>query len=388
MGLFNSISDFLSGGNQSKAEYAANRAVDNLEALQTPDVTEMRLYLEGLVQQGQITPEEAQVYMQEASSAEDITTDPKLKQAQLDALASLQEIGENGMTAMDRAKLSKIAGQEASADRGRRDQIISNAYERGVGGSGLEVLASLKSGQDASTRQAERDLDVEAMAQERALQALQAGGKLGGEIQSQDFNQELAKSQAKDAINAFNTSNRNQIGLANTGFKNAAQEKNLAERQRVADANVNTRNAQQQYNKQLPQQDFENKYKKAGGVAQGYNAVADQYNNSGRNVTNLIGTGIQAGATASDEDVKENIEEFNAEDFLNKLVPSTFNYKDPKYGEGKQVGVMAQDIEKGAPQMVSEDAEGVKRVDYSKAAGPLFASLASLNDRINKLEKK
>ena len=54
-------------------------------------------------------------------------------------------------------------------------------------------------------------------------------------------------------------------------------------------------------------------------------------------------------------------------------------------GEGKQVGVMAQDIEKEVPQMVQDTPEG-KVVDYNKAGGPILASMASLHDRLKKLE--
>lgn len=49
---------------------------------------------------------------------------------------------------------------------------------------------------------------------------------------------------------------------------------------------------------------------------------------------------------------------------------------------------MAQDIEKGAPQAVKEDADGTKMVDYNKLGGPILASLADMNDRLKKVEGK
>jgi len=54
-------------------------------------------------------------------------------------------------------------------------------------------------------------LDVSAQAQSRALQALMQGGQLGGQIRQQDFGEQSEKAQAQDAINRFNTANRQQV---------------------------------------------------------------------------------------------------------------------------------------------------------------------------------
>lgn len=391
MGFFDSISDFMSGGNYGESEYAANRAVDALENLRTPDVSEMVLRLEEAVRQGEMTPEDAKLFLQQQSDANNISTDPKLMKAQTDALDSLQDIGQNGMTDMDRAKLAKIASQEATQSRGAREAILSNANARGVGGSGVELMSSLQNAQGTADRQAERDTEVAGMAQERALQALQGAGVLGGQMQDRSFSQQLAKSDRNDAINQFNTANMNQSGQFNTKARNDAAAANLAEKQRIADANVAQRNQQQQYNKDLAQRDFDNKYRKAGGVATGLNGLADTYNQKGQQTSQMVGSGIQAGATAiaaSDENFKTDIEDFDASDFLDSLTPTKFKYKNPeKHGEGTRVGVMAQDMEKKAPELVVEGEDG-KYIDYNKAGGRLFASLADMNQRLKKVEGK
>lgn len=392
MSLFSSIGDFLSGGNQGKAADASQAAVDALASLQTPDVTQMQIQLEQLVNQGILTPEQAQTYLQSPSAFNNIQTDPALQQAQQDALSSLQDIGEGGMTDMDRAQLAQIQQQEQSSARGARDAILQQAQARGAGGSGMELLAQLQNAQDAATRQSARDTDVAGQAQQRALQALQAAGTLGGQMQQQSFNQQAQKAQANDAISQFNAQTQNQMGQYNTTAKNNAQATNLQNAQRIADANTATRNAQQQYNKQLAQQDFENRYKKAGGTASAYQNQAGQFNAAGQQTMNLVGSGIQAGATAaaaaSDERLKEDVEPFDASAFLDSLTPSKYNYKNPaKHGEGKQVGVMAQDVEKEVPQMVKEGPDG-KYLDYNKAGGPIFASMAELHERLKKLEGK
>lgn len=392
MSIISSISNFLSGGAQGQATDAAQAGVDALASLQTPDVAAMQLELEQLVQQGVLTPEEAQTYLQEASKTADIQTNPALRQAQMDALASMQEIGEGGLTASDKAALSGIQSQEQTASRGAREAIIADAQAKGMGGSGLELMAQLKNQQDAATRQSQRDLDVAGMAQDRALQAIQAAGQMGGNIQQQDFGQQFQQGQAQDAINQFNTQNMNQVGMVNTKAANDAAATNLQNKQRIADANTTTRNTQQQYNKQLAQQDFDNRYKRAGGTASAYQNLAGQYNANAAQNMQVVGSAIQAGGTAaaaSDEELKDDITDFDASKFLDDLTPSKYQYKDKKYGDGKQVGVMAQQIEKEVPQMVMDTPEG-KMVDYSpkKAGGPIFASLADIHNRLKKIEGK
>lgn len=295
--MANMLQDFFSGGNADKAEKATKKAVDQFD-IGLPSVEDQALNLEQLVQQGVLTPEEAQVILQKDSALNDITLDPKLQQAQMDALASLQDIGQNkGLTDMDRAQLAQIESQENAASRGQREAIIQNAQARGLGGSGIELLSQMQNQQDAATRKSARDTDVAGMAQARALQALQQAGSLGGQIQQADFGRQAEVARANDAIAQFNTQTQNQNSAANTLARNQAAAANLAEQQRVADQSAGIRNQQQQANKSLYQTDFDNKAKLAGGKSGAYQNQAAGFNQQGQQNQQLIGTGIQAAAT-------------------------------------------------------------------------------------------
>lgn len=245
----------------------AQQTPDYFADLKLPSVDEMKLQLEMLVEQGVLTPEEAQAELVGRSEMGNIQTDPRYKEAQLDALLGLQDVSEGGLTAMDRANLQRISNEENAAARGKRDAILQNAQSRGMGGSGLELMSQLQNEQDAATRKSQRDLDVAGMASERALQALIEAGELGGNMQTQDFNQQAQIAGANDAIAKFNATNQQAINLANTNARNAAQATNLENKQRVADTNVGLRNQQQEHNKQLIQQNFENELKKRSGQA-------------------------------------------------------------------------------------------------------------------------
>lgn len=389
------ISNFLSGGNEKKAINAAKQGVKAFNNLSTPDVQQMQLQLEELVNAGEITPEEAKVYLQQKSAANNISVDPRFNTAQMAALDQLSDIGENGLTDVDRAALAKIKTEEDANLRGEREAILSDAQARGVGGSGIELMNQLQNAQDNATRASARDTDVAGMSQQRKLDAIKAAGGLAGNMADRSFGQQMDVARANDAIDQFNTSNRNSIGLANTNARNAAQAANLANAQRIYDTNVGLRNEAQKNNKSLAQLDYENRLKKAQGIAGAQGALSGAYGQAGANNMNLTGSLIQGGATlgagalkGSDRNFKKNIEEFDADEFLNGLTSVKFNYKNPqKHGEGKQVGLIAQDMEKVAPDAVIEKEDG-KYIDYSKLGGRILASLVSVNDRLHKVENK
>lgn len=101
--------------------------------------------------------------------------------------------------------------------------------------------------------------------------------------------------------------------------------------------------------------------------------------------------GIQAPAPtfdqfmASDEKLKKNIEPIKP-DLIEGLKAYTYQYKDPKFGEGQQNGVIAQDLEKVRPDAVVDTPEG-KMVNYGKLMPDMLAGLIGQNDKVKMLEE-
>ena len=100
-------------------------------------------------------------------------------------------------------------------------------------------------------------------------------------------------------------------------------------------------------------------------------------------------------AAFSDKNLKKNIKKAKDKDlmnpkeidgFLNDLYAYQYNYKDSNHGAGKQVGVMAQDLEKTqlGKQMVEDTPEG-KQINAAKGLGLAMASQARLNQRLNSI---
>lgn len=83
----------------------------------------------------------------------------------------------------------------------------------------------------------------------------------------------------------------------------------------------------------------------------------------------------------SDRSLKDNIKQLDGSlDKLLKIKGASFNWKD----SGQQsIGVIAQDVKKVYPELVSEDSEGVLSVRYSGLMGPVIESIRDLNTRAN-----
>lgn len=390
--LGKTLNSTLSFGASDKARDANDAAAAQFDGMTPPELEQLKL--QQMVLQGVITPEDAQTYLAQQSQLGGISLDPKLQKAQDDALASLQDIAQNkGITDMDRAQLAQIANEENVTAKGAREAILQNAQARGAGGSGMEILAQLQNAQDSATRKSQRDTQVAGTAQQRALQALQSAGQMGGQMQDASFGRQAQVAAANDAINKFNVQNQQQVALANTGAKNQAQSANLAASQNVANNNTQIANQQQQYNQNLGQQNFDNQYKIAAGKSGALANQAKTYSDEATGNKQLIGTLVGAGATAgakSDENAKTDFHDFDASDFLDSITPSKYRYKNPERdGHGVHASPMAQDLEKtDVGRAMVEDTPHGKMVNYGHGFGTILASLSDVHERVKKMEGK
>lgn len=152
-----------------------------------------------------------QYEMQGPSGYENISEDPRLKAAQMQALNQLQEIGaEGGMTPADKAQLQLFNQQQAQQARGAQDAIRARMAAMGQMGSGASLGMQLAAQQNQAQNQSAFGAQAAIAAQQRALQAMQGAGQLGGQVRGQDWQQQAERARAMDAINRFNVANRNQ----------------------------------------------------------------------------------------------------------------------------------------------------------------------------------
>lgn len=103
------------------------------------------------------------------------------------------------------------------------------------------------------------------------------------------------------------------------------------------------------------------------------------------------GPAIMAGASVlSDKRTKTKIEDGTkaADSALKGLKAALYEYKDPAFGAGKRVGIMAQDLEKAGLGHAVMDAGGRKAVHSGHLAAALAAMMPGLDSRLAALEGK
>ena len=93
--------------------------------------------------------------------------------------------------------------------------------------------------------------------------------------------------------------------------------------------------------------------------------------------------------TFSDLRLKSNVEIYEASSSVLDINTYTYYWKDQlRFHDRQEVGFVAQDIEKYIPQVVSENSQGEKMVDYSKMTAVLLSTIKQMNERIEALESK
>ena len=96
----------------------------------------------------------------------------------------------------------------------------------------------------------------------------------------------------------------------------------------------------------------------------------------------------------SDERLKKDIKPMESTlDKLLKLKPVEFYWKkdaypEKKFNDKKQLGLIAQEVEKIYPELVNTNEDGYKTIDYAKFTSVLIKAIQELNERITKLENE
>ena len=214
---------------------------------------------------GQLAPSMERALTLGPSAMEGVSTDPATRAAQMSALTKLMGISEaGGKDAQFMSDYAKLQNDINANLKGNQGAIQQNLATRGLSGGMSELVARQQAAQSAANRQSQAGLDINAQAQQRALQALMSGANLGGQMQQQDFNQQAQIAQAKDLINQFNTRNTQSVLGANVDRTNMAQQSNLQNAQNITNMGVEERNKAQQINRMTPQQMYENRMEQAG----------------------------------------------------------------------------------------------------------------------------
>jgi len=269
---------------EARAQQQMLARLDNIQDPELKQVIAQDPTLVGLLDAENLDP----------SAMENISTDPRLRESQMQALEALREQGQSGFNAEDRAQLGQMQRSEDARAQADQKSIESQMAQRGTMDSGMSLAMKLAAQQGSAQRGMESAEDLAAQASAAKRNALMQAGQLSSSIGQQDFSQQAQQAQAKDVIDRFNTTNRQSIAASNL-----AARQNLADQKRATDIQN-----QQNYN-QYEQGKFSNAMTKAGGQnqitqAQGQ-SQANAANQAGQGAANMwsgLGNAIAGGITA------------------------------------------------------------------------------------------
>jgi hypothetical protein len=226
---------------QNKRDDLLKQAADQLANLPSPEL-KYAAY-EELKNSGIWTPELEKEVEVADTEFKNIKADPRLKEAQMGALAQLQELGKSGgMDAMDQANIAAARRRAAQESANQQAAVQESMARRGMGGSGLEMVQRQMAGQNVMNQANASDLQIQGEARRRALEAMLKGGSLAGDIRSTDFNEQARVAQAQDELARFKATNAIGQQTRNVANINAANEYGARNTQRVSDANTGIRN--------------------------------------------------------------------------------------------------------------------------------------------------
>jgi hypothetical protein len=165
-------------------------------------------YLAAVESYGQYTPEQLKAAELGSSALSGVTYDPRMLEYEMSALRALEEQGREGLTAQDRAAMAQFERETGQAARGRRGAIEQSMRQRGISGSGLDLVAQLQSAESANELAAMKALEREGLAAQRRTQGQLAAGQMAGRLGERQYQTAAEKAAAQDRINQFNAQNR------------------------------------------------------------------------------------------------------------------------------------------------------------------------------------
>lgn len=232
-----------------------------------PPETYKPLLLQQFQQAGILTPELEQQINLGPSAVASVKTDEALKEQQFNALKELKDRGGAGLTPEERAQFAKMQQQVGADEESKRQQILQQSAMRGQSGGGQELAAQLLSSQASANQASQAGMELSGHASQRALQAMLQGGQLAGNVQQQQFGQDIQRSQAQDEFNRFNTQNQIAQQSRNIGAKNQSQAANLQNLQNIQNTNVGQYNQELQRQQQAKNQYWQNMLQRAGALS-------------------------------------------------------------------------------------------------------------------------
>lgn len=265
------VGSYLTGQEANKSrEKALNAAKDAQQLLMDagvpPDVSK-QLILQEFQAKGAYTPELEQDVDNLVSSMTQIKEDQGVKDMQLNALKTIAQRAQGGLTPEDRVAMMNLQDQMSQQAQQNQASMLQNMQQRGISGSGAEIAGMIAGNQQSLNQGAQGARDLMASQSRQALEALAKQGSMSGDIRRQDFDVASAKAKAADAMNQFNTQNQMAVQQRNVGAKNLAGAADWENKQKIANMNINLANAEKERQMEAKKWAYDADIRRRGGAS-------------------------------------------------------------------------------------------------------------------------
>jgi len=301
-GIATQVKGMVDASNQrGEAKKAFEAAMAKIKAVGAPPDLSSRIFLEEFKSAGVLTPQMEQDLGKMETAHKNINEDPSLRASQMASLNEMKTTGRIGLSAKSKAALNQIRQTVAKDVEGKRQQIIQNAQQRGMAGSGAELMASFQAAQSGADTASNEGEKLAAEQESLALQARQNALSAAGSIRQDDFAKASALAEASDRATQFNMSNSMARQQRNTDRYNLTSAANLQNQQNINNANTSMRNAETERAntaKRTFWQDKVNMAQLEGGMDQANaNRLSADAANTGASAAAMGGALLNAGAT-------------------------------------------------------------------------------------------
>lgn len=233
--------------------------------------------------------------------------DPEGRRSQLQNLAYLEKVRDEGMSDLDRLQAMDAQRGIARAHSRAQQSILRDLAARGRLGGGNEVLARQMAAQQAAELSRGLGSDLARSALERRMQGALAAGNQAQALRSQDFQVGQTRADTMNRWNQFMMEMLTGSAQQNALARERAQAANVAARQGRSDQNTlmdyENRVGHRDLRNQLAQQQFGNQVTKTQGITGGLAGIAagqdaeaaarrDSLQSLGSSLGGLVGGGI------------------------------------------------------------------------------------------------
>jgi hypothetical protein len=285
-------------GRQAAKDYQ-NEISDALNAISIPELQELALKDPKWL--GNIQPFLSEEKFKALDLPEDITTDPKFRQAQMDTMETLKTVSKEGMTAEDKLNLENISQRADRDSSSSRKATMQAMAERGMGGAGMELAQNLQAEQGLAQRRGMEGLQLASDKRKAALNAMMQRGNMATGMRNQEFGEKQANQGARMAREEFNKRMAMDVQRANVDAQNRALYRDMDLRQQAENADAERRDREEIYNIGRDERKYQmemDKVRAKAGIADSQSAIAQREAAAKANQWGQLQGAIEAGAGA------------------------------------------------------------------------------------------